>query len=90
MESKKIPKKSYLMPAVIMIAAVIIAIVLRNPALSIIVLAAGAALAFWAASTGFKNGMEKEVKAAAESQGGSRSGPGRAAQKAEGRDRHGG
>ena len=66
MESGKIPKKIYLMPAVIMIAAVIIAIVLRNPALSIIVLGAGAVLAFWAVRTGFKNGMAKGVEAAAE------------------------
>ncbi len=66
MELKKIPQEIFLKPVVIIIAAVIIASVLRNPALSIIVLIAGAALAFWAASTGFKNGMEKEVKAAAE------------------------
>ena len=45
MESRKIPKEIFLKPAVIMIAAVIIASVLRNPALSIIVLIAGAALA---------------------------------------------
>jgi hypothetical protein len=66
MESKKIPKEIFLKPAVVMIAAVIIASVLRNPALSIIVLIAGAALAFWTGSTGFKNRMEKEGKAAAE------------------------
>jgi hypothetical protein len=66
MESKKTPMKIYLMPAAIMIAAVIIAIDLKRPALSIIVLIAGAALAFWVARTGFKNGMEKEIKSAAE------------------------
>jgi hypothetical protein len=66
MESKKIPKEIFLKPVVIVIAAVIIAIVLRSPALSIIVLIAGAALAFWVTSTGFKDRMEKEVKAAAE------------------------
>ena len=49
-----------------MIAAMIIAIDLERPPLSIIVLIAGAALAFWAARAGLKNRMEKEAKAAAE------------------------
>jgi len=66
MESKKIPKEIFLKPVAIMIAAVIIAIVLRSPALSTIVVFLGAALAFWAARTGFKNSTEKDVKAAAE------------------------
>jgi len=67
MESKKIPKEIFIKPAVIMIAAVIIAIVLRSPALSAIVLIAGAALAFWAVRTDLKNSTEKDVKAADES-----------------------
>ncbi len=67
MESKKIPKEIFIKPAVIMIAAVIIAVVLRSPALSAIVLIAGAALAIWAARTDLKNNTEKDVKAADES-----------------------
>jgi len=66
MESKKTPKESYLIPAGIMIAAVLMAIELEQPELSLIVLAAGAALAYWAARSGLKNRMEKEIKAAAE------------------------
>jgi hypothetical protein len=66
MESKKIPKEIFLKPVAIMIAAVIIAIVLRSPALSTIVVFLGAALAFWAIRSGFKNSTEKDVKAAAE------------------------
>ncbi len=66
MEFKKISKEIYVMPVVIMVAAVIIAIDLERPALSIIVLIAGAALAFWVASTGLKNRTGKEAKAADE------------------------
>ncbi len=66
MESKKIPKQVYLMPAAIMIAAMFIAVDLERPPLSIAVLIAGAALAFWAARAGLKNRVEKEAKAAAE------------------------
>jgi len=66
MESKKIPKQIYLMPAAIMIAAIFIAVYLERPPLSIAVLIAGAALAYWAVRTGLKNRMEKEGKAAAE------------------------
>ena len=66
MESEKIPKQIFLMPAVIMIVAVIIAIDLERPALSITFLIAGAALAFWTARTSLNN-MKKGGKAAAES-----------------------
>ncbi|MGA2404974.1 MAG: hypothetical protein ABSG91_25285, partial [Syntrophobacteraceae bacterium] len=66
MESKKIPKEIYLMPIVIMVAAVIIAIDIERPPLSIVVLIVGAASAFWVARNGLKNRMEKEVKAADE------------------------
>ncbi len=66
MESKKIPIEVYLMPAAVMIAAVVIAIDLEQPEFSLIVLIAGAALAFWVARNGLKNRMEKEAKAADE------------------------
>ena len=66
MESKKIPKQVYWVPAAIMVAAMFVAIDLERPPYSIAVLIAGAALAYWAVRTGLKNRMEKEGKAAAE------------------------
>jgi len=67
MERKKTPGQTYLTPVLIMIAAVLIAVELEQPELSVIVLIAGAALAFWAARINLKSRDEKEVKAAAES-----------------------
>lgn len=66
MEPKKIPKETYLMPTGIIIAALIAAIYVGQPALSIIILIAGAAFAFWTARTGLKARLEEEVRAAAE------------------------
>ncbi len=66
MESKKIPIEIYLMPVLIMIAAVIIAIDIEQPPLSLIVLIVGAASAYWVARNGLKSRMEKEAKAAGE------------------------
>jgi hypothetical protein len=55
----EIPKKNYLVPAAIMIAAIVIAIDLEQPRLSTFVLIAGAALALWVARTGLKNAGQK-------------------------------
>jgi len=66
MESKKIPRQTYLVPASIMAAAVVIAIMLRNPTFIVAVLVVGAALTFLTAWIGFKNGAKREVKAEAE------------------------
>lgn len=59
-------KEIYLMPVGIMFATVIAAIYVEQPALRIIILIAGAALAFWTTRTVLKSRLEKEVKAAAE------------------------
>jgi hypothetical protein len=64
MEWKKIPKDIYLAPAGIMAAAVVIAIGLEQPELSLAVLIAGAALAFWTARIGLKKAVEKEARSA--------------------------
>jgi hypothetical protein len=70
MDWKKMPKDMYLVPAVIVVATVIIAIELEKPGLSLIVLIAGAALAFWAARIGLKNAMQKEAATEAETNAG--------------------
>ncbi|MGC9967535.1 MAG: hypothetical protein ABSE08_19220 [Syntrophobacteraceae bacterium] len=70
MDWKKMPKDMYLVPAVIVVATVIIAIELEKPGLSLIVLIAGAALAFWVARIGLKNAMQKEATTEAETNAG--------------------
>jgi hypothetical protein len=64
MEAKKIPKESYLKPAGIMIAAVILAIAVERPAFSVVILIAGAALAIWTALPDLKNRLGRENKTA--------------------------
>lgn len=65
MEEDKSPKNKYLIPAGIMIAAIMIAVDLEQPALSIMILIAGAALAFWTARAGFKSKVERGSEAGA-------------------------
>jgi hypothetical protein len=66
MEQNKITAKAYFVPVLIMIAAVLIAVDLEQPAISVTILIAGAALAYWTARANLKSREQKEFKAAAQ------------------------
>lgn len=66
MEQKKIPAQTYLAPALLMLAAVLLAVDLEQPAISVTILIAGAVLAFLVARNNLKNREQEEFKATAE------------------------